>query len=44
VFGQLVEMPRSISDVAEVPAPPAPIAHDRPDRRHKVIYCAGTLG
>ena len=43
VFGRLIEMPASICDTNIAPAPPVAIREDMPDRRHKVIYCAGTL-
>ena len=43
VFGKLVEMPVSITDVPLSPPPPIAISDDAPDRQHKVIYCAATL-
>jgi ubiquinone/menaquinone biosynthesis C-methylase UbiE len=40
VFGPLMPMPAEIV-AGEVPSrPPAPIPSDRPDREHKVIFCA----
>lgn len=39
-FGSLVAMPAELDESMLEYAAPAPIAGDRPDRTHKVIYCA----
>ena len=43
VFGSLVPMPKEITEETCEFAPPKPIANDRRDKVHKVIYCAATL-
>jgi len=43
VFGRLVEMPAEIRAGMTAYAKPSPLPIDRPDRAHKVIYCAATL-
>ena len=42
VFGKLVRMPCEVTDRMARPLPPCAIRADRPDTRHKVIYCAAT--
>jgi len=43
VFGKPVVMPREIAPEVRLSVPPTPIACDRPDFEHKVIYAVGTL-
>ncbi len=43
VFGRLVMMPAELAAVQSDYRPPTELPTDRPDRRHKVIYCAATL-
>lgn len=43
VFGALVPMPAEIDGTMAEPEAPIPIPSDRPDRSHKVLYCAGRL-
>ena len=43
VFGRLVPMPSEVEGGLARYAPPTPLPIDRPDRVHKVIYCAATL-
>lgn len=43
VFGAMVDMPGSISDVPFEYSEPEKISSDRGDTRHKVIYCAARL-
>ena len=43
VFGRLVTMPAEITSATASYAPPTVLPFDRPDRTHKVIYCAATL-
>ena len=40
VFGRPVTMPAEINDVDFVYNEPVAIPSDRPDERHRVIYCA----
>lgn len=42
VFGSLVPMPAEIVPGMVPYVDPAPIPADRPDRKHKVLYCVGT--
>jgi hypothetical protein len=43
VFGRLVPMPAEI-EAGMVPVrQPTPLPSDRPDRAHKVIFCAATV-
>jgi len=42
VFGRMTTMPTDIRDEMIDYKAPSPIPADRPDRRHKVIYCAAT--
>lgn len=44
VFGRPVTMPAEIDAGTVAYAPPAELALERPDCRHKVIYCVATLG
>jgi SAM-dependent methyltransferase len=41
-FGDMTEMPDSIAGVPFIYVDPKPLSAERPDRRHKVIYCAAT--
>lgn len=43
VFGSMVDMPGSILDTPHPYSKPDPIAADRADSRHKVVYCAARL-
>lgn len=43
VFGRLVRMPAEIAPGLARYVAPDPLPIDRPDRRHKVIYCVATL-
>ncbi|MBN9035717.1 MAG: class I SAM-dependent methyltransferase [Rhizobiales bacterium] len=43
-FGRMVDMPASILDTPVPYVEADAIPGDRPDRRHKVIYCAARLG
>lgn len=43
VFGSMVDMPGSILEKPHDYAEPATIPADRPDTRHKVLYCAARL-
>jgi SAM-dependent methyltransferase len=42
VFGRLVQMPLELKPELAQCAAPVPIADDRPDTRHLVLYCAAT--
>lgn len=42
VFGSLVKMPPEISGTKPSP-PPVQVPGDRPDKRHKVLFCAAQL-
>jgi SAM-dependent methyltransferase len=42
VFGSLVPMPAEIVAGMVPYVDPVPIPADRPDRKHKVLYCVGT--
>ena len=44
VFGRLVEMPAEITGTTAQYVEPSPIRSSLPDTRHKVIYCAASLG
>ena len=43
VFGHLVKMPAEILADTATRVPPTPLTSGRPDRDHKVIFCAATL-
>jgi SAM-dependent methyltransferase len=43
VFGELVQMPPEITADTAQKIPPTPLPAGRPDRGHKVLYCAATL-
>jgi len=42
-FGEMCEMPQTLHGLPFDYTPPEPIAGDRPDLRHKVIYCRAVL-
>jgi SAM-dependent methyltransferase len=42
VFGSLVTMPRELELADAKAVPPQPIASDKPDTRHLVLYCQAT--
>ncbi|MFQ5597618.1 MAG: hypothetical protein ACE5GK_06155, partial [Nitrospiria bacterium] len=44
VFGKLVTMPAEIEEGMVPYEPPVQLPLGRPDRRHKVIYCAAKRG
>jgi SAM-dependent methyltransferase len=44
VFGRPVEMPAELTGTECAYVGPDPIGGDAPDRRHKVLYCAVTVG
>lgn len=43
VFGKLAEMPREVTASMAPAVRPTPIPVDRPDTKHKVIFCAATV-
>lgn len=43
VFGNLIAMPAEIDDGTTQYVEPSPIPADKPDTKHKVIYCTATL-
>lgn len=43
VFGSLVPMPAEVLPGTSPRQEPVPLSSDRPDARHKVIYCVATL-
>jgi len=43
VFGKLVPIPRELTAETVRYQPPRPIASDRPDREHKVLFCMAEL-
>lgn len=43
VFGRMRTMPTEITEAMFDHAPPTPIAGDKPDQNHKVLYCRATL-
>jgi SAM-dependent methyltransferase len=43
VFGAEVSMPAEVTADMAVYVPPTAIPPDKPDRRHKIIYCAATI-
>lgn len=42
-FGEMTEMPKSITSITRTYEPPSPLALGLADTRHKVIYCAAHL-
>jgi SAM-dependent methyltransferase len=43
VFGGLVRMPAEIKEGMCQPVTPTPLAEDRPDKGHKVLFCAARM-